>query len=347
MKMNSYERVMAAYNGNEFDCYPAISPTSVVTHELMEKSNAYFPEAHLHPIDTFNLAEAGHKILGFDSISPYFSIHHEAAALGAKINWGDSKGMPQVISKPIKSIDNYHLPKKYIERREFKVFTDIISALSLRYKHKVPIIGKVVGPWTLAYHLFGVDKLILKTILEPEKTAAFINELAKCPILFAKKQFEAGADFVVWADHVTSDLVSPDIYKEFVLPTHKKAVNELTPYGPLILHVCGNLQDRVEPLSQSNMAMLHIDSRNDYKKSMEMNKSNMKLVGFINNPHLLRNGSVLEVHNTTVDLLKQGVTFVAPECAIPFTTSNENLIELTKTLHFFNRDSIARLDMNK
>lgn len=343
INMTPYERVMAAYNGQEFDCFPAISPTSIVTRELMERVNAFFPSAHLNQIDTFNLAEAGYTQLGFDSISPYFSIHLEAEALGCKIDWQDKFGMPQVISKPLKSIENFSLPKNFIENRQFSEFISIISRLNKKYNKRVPIIGKVVGPWTLAYHLFGVDNLILKTILEPEQTKAFIAELSRCPIEFAKRQFEAGADFVVWAEHVTEDLVSPEIYKEFVLPIHQNAVEQLSSYGPLILHVCGNLQDRIPELSKSKMQMLHIDSRNDFKTSSSKVSGSMRLVGFLNNPYLLRKGTVLEVHNETMRLLKEGVTFVAPECAIPFAVSNRNLIELTKTLHSNNRSIIKKI----
>ena len=345
--MNSYQRVMAALKGEPFDCYPALSPTSVVTNQLMSQTNTSFPSAHLNLFDTVALAEAGHKILGFDSIAPYFSIHLEASALGAEIDWNGTGGMPQVLSKPLKTIENYTLPDGYLESKEIQLFVKIIEILHDKYHGTVPLIGKVVGPWTLAYHLFGVENLILKTILDPEETACFIKELSKCSLAFAKMQFEAGADFVVWAEHVTADLVSPDIYSEFVLPIHKNAVKVLKPYGPLMMHVCGNLSDRVGQLSQSGMALLHIDSRNDFKDATSQLQSKMQLVGFINNPHLLRNGSKEEVHHTAVHLLQGGVTFVAPECALPFTVPNSNLIELTKTLHSFTPVKIASLSRDE
>ncbi|MGD1823486.1 MAG: uroporphyrinogen decarboxylase family protein [Pleomorphochaeta sp.] len=341
--MNSYERVFAAFNNQDFDVFPAINPTSVITNELMKKTNSFFPSAHLHPIETYDLALSGHKILGFDSITPYFSIHLEAAALGATIDFSSKKGMPQVIKKPIKNIENYKLPKDFLDKKEFKVFNQIISKLNKSYNKKVPIIGKVIGPWTLAYHLFGVENLIMKTILYPNLIKGFIKELSICPIQFAKQQFESGADFVVWAEHVTSDLVSPEIYREFVLPIHQQAKVELNSYGPMILHVCGCLEDRVEILSETNMDMLHIDSRNNYSKSIDSLQSDMQLVGFINNPHLLRKGSKEDVHSSALSLLKQGVKFVAPECAIPFNVPNSNLIELTKTLHQYNINTLKKI----
>ncbi|MDC7238683.1 MAG: uroporphyrinogen decarboxylase family protein [Sphaerochaetaceae bacterium] len=343
--MNSYERVFAAYNNKDFDSFPALNPTSIITYELMKNNNAFFPSAHLHPIETYDLAVAGHKELGFDSLSPYFSIHLEAAALGAKIDFSFKKGMPQVIEKPIKKIDDFTLPKNFLEKKEYIEFNKIIKKLNQKYNKKVPIIGKVIGPWTLAYHLFGVENLIMQTILNPNVIKNFIKELSYSPINFAKQQFENGADFVVWADHVTCDLVSPQIYEEFVLPIHQQAMAELSHYGPIILHVCGNLEDRIDKLSLSNMDMLHIDSRNDYAQSKNKMIKKMELIGFINNPYLLRKGNPKDIRKETIKLLKQGVKFVAPECAIPFNVPNENLIELTTTLHSYNLNTIEQINI--
>ncbi len=79
-----------------------------------------------------------------------------------------------------------------------------------------------MGPWTLAYHLYGVENLVLDTILEPKKTKELIWDLSQVTKEFAAAQFEAGADIVTWAEHVTRDLVSASIYEEFVLEVHKK-----------------------------------------------------------------------------------------------------------------------------
>ena len=56
-------------------------------------------------------------------------------------------------------------------------------------------------------------------LLEPDKTQKAIEALSALPVAFAKAQFEAGAAAVVWADHMTSDLVSAELYKEMLLPT--------------------------------------------------------------------------------------------------------------------------------
>ena len=86
--MTSKERVFAVINGEDFDVYPALNPTSVATVDAMKISGAFFPEAHTDAKKMEALASVGHNKFGFDSISPYFSILLEASALGAEVDWG-------------------------------------------------------------------------------------------------------------------------------------------------------------------------------------------------------------------------------------------------------------------
>ena len=68
--------------------------TSIVCQELMDQLGVYFPDAHLDPEKMAALAMAGHTVLGFDVVMPLFSVCHEAAAMGCKVNWGGVDIMP-------------------------------------------------------------------------------------------------------------------------------------------------------------------------------------------------------------------------------------------------------------
>lgn len=333
MHMTSKERVFAAINGLDFDVYPAVNPTSVATIDAMKISGAYFPFAHTDPIKMASLACVGRDVFGFDSVAPYFSILLEASALGAEVDWGNIYEMPSVVKKPIKKMEDYEVPKNFLNKREFSGLIKVCSYLKKKYKDEVPVIGKVIGPWSLAYHLYGVENLVLDTILEPEKTADFINILSEIPMAFAKAQFEAGADMILWADHVTSDLVSAEIYRKFIMPIHKKAASELQKYGPVILHTCGNVSDRLMYIADTGFKIFHMDSKNDIEKSVKAAGSNMLITGCINNPVLLAQGNPADVKRAVEENIKQGIKLISPECALPFSVPSDNLIALTQTTH--------------
>lgn len=331
--MTPRERVFAAIEGRPFDMYPAITPTSVATIESMKAVNAFFPEAHTSPYDAVKLAEAGHALLGFDSVMPYYSVHLEAAALGCELNWGTSYSMPVITKSPVKNPDDFSLPANIMSRPEITKMLKTIRLLKSRNSDDTAIIGKVIGPWTLAYNIYGVENLILDTILEPERTKRFIANLAQLPIQFAKAQFEAGANIVTWADHVTADLISPKIYEEFVLPIHKKAAFSLSQYGYIILHVCGNVMDRLDLFRQSGFKIFHLDSRNDIHKALDIVGDEMVLTGSINNPVTLVQGSLSDIRKEVEADLSAGIKLISPECAVPCNVSNQSLKAVAKYAH--------------
>ena len=332
-EMTSTERVMAAINGSPFDVYPAISVTSVATIDGMNQSGAYFPSAHTNGTEMADLAAVGHDEYGFDSAAPYFSIHLEAAALGADVDWSDRFGTPSVRGILLSNLDQLDIPQDFLSRPLPMQLLRALRILHKRYKGEVPVIGKVVGPWTLAYHLRGVENLLLDTILEPQKTSNAIAALAEISVQFAQAQFEAGADIVVWADHVTSDLVSAQIYREIVFPVHCMATRKLAPLGPLILHVCGNVEDRFDLFAQAGFTCFHMDSRNNIPAIVQAAGRRIRLAGCINNPFTLSQGTPGGVQREVEYNMACGISLIAPECAIPTSVPTANLKELVRTAH--------------
>jgi [methyl-Co(III) methanol-specific corrinoid protein]:coenzyme M methyltransferase len=335
IKMNSAERVKAVLEGGEFDVFPAINPTSVATAEAMDLVRAFFPSAHTNAMEMAALAAVGHDVFGFDSVAPYFSVHLEAAALGAKVDWNDAANTPVIVKKPVKRIDDFNIPSNFLHRTEFQRLLKACEILKRKYSGRVPVIGKVVGPWTLAYNLYGVENLVLDTILEPEKTKQLIKELSIVPIDFARAQFDAGADMITWADHVTSDLVSAKIYEEFLLPVHIKAASVLQRGGPVILHICGNVMDRLDCIAKTGFKLFHMDSRNDIAAAVKQAGSSIMITGCINNPVTLGQGTPAMVREEVEANLKNGVSLISPECALPSSVPAENLKCLVTTAHRF------------
>lgn len=327
-RMTSRERVLAVFNRQPYDKIPVISPTSLATVESMRLTGAFFPYAHTSGEKMAALAAAGHDILGFDSVTPYFSVHQEAAALGCEIDWGKVDRLPKIIKSPLLHPEDFSLPVNFLDRKPVKTILQAIKALRKKYGADVAIIGKVIGPWTLAYHLHGTANLLLETIVEPEIVHQFLEKLAQVPVIFAHAQFEAGADILTWADHVTADLISAKMYEEFLLPVHQQCNKQIQKSGPVILHVCGSVTDRLELFCQAGFEAFHLDSRNDISTACNITADRMLLTGNINNPNILLNGSVADVRGAVEAALDEGIRLISPECALPLWVPNHNLMEI-------------------
>jgi MtaA/CmuA family methyltransferase len=323
--MTSRERVLAALKREPVDRTPVCNPTSVATVELMDLVDAYFPQANRQPELMARLAATSYTELGFDSIMPVFTIIQESSALGCKIQWEQKDNWPTVkMKEPIwHSADDIHIPDDFLTHPDTKCVLDAIRILKKEYGDEVAIIGKTMGPWSLAYHCFGVEDFLLMSLDDPDQTRRILDKLKEATVDFGVAQLEAGADAVTLPDHATGDLVSGEYYDRYLRNLHIEFAERIP--IPIILHICGRTIDRMDYIAQTGMAAFHYDSKNDPSESIEIMKERISLVGNINNPETLFSKGPEVVRQEVVRNLEAGVHLVGPECAIPLQTAIGNL----------------------
>jgi MtaA/CmuA family methyltransferase len=333
MKATSYNLIMSAlYNGRKGERPPAGNPTSIVCHGLMDAAKISFPQAHLDANAMADLALAGHEILGFDTVMPEYSVHQEAAALGSQVDWGHRDMMPDAKTSPHQDFSDVHVPENLLEKPSMRVVLDALSILRRQVGGKVAIIGKVMGPWTLSYHMAGVENFLRRVGRRDEGVVnRILRQLMPVTIAFARAQFQAGADIVVLADHATGDLVGPHHYREYLLPIHKELTAQIE--GPLILHVCGNCTDRLDLFAEAGFDAYHFEWQLDAKMTVEKLGHCMSLVGNVNNAETLFSGSPEDVYGQARYAIEAGVNIIGPECAIPLSTPVKNLKAIVSAVH--------------
>lgn len=311
------------FGGRKGDRISVANPTSIVSIELMEKTGIFFPEAHLDPKKMAQLAAGGYEILGFDTIMPEFSVQQEAEALGCVVDWGSPSMMPDAKTHPMKEVEDLQIPENILEKPSMRVVLEALELLRKDYGNYVGIVGKVMGPWTLSYHLAGVQEFLLWTIVDPDKVRAALERLKEVSILFAQAQLQAGADAVVIADHATGDLVSPKTYQDFLLPVHQEMNQRIG--GPTILHLCGNCSDRLRLFVEAGFDAYHFEWQVDAKMAVRIINREMSLIGNISNRGVLFGGTPEDVYKQARYSIEAGVDILAPECAVPLQTPLVNL----------------------
>ncbi len=325
-RMNGRRRFLSALFGGRVDRPSCANPSSSVTFELMKQAEAYFPDVHLDAEKMARLAATAYDVLGYDAIMPLFCGHIESAALGCEVDWGTRDSWPDVTSHPFDEPEAIDIPGDFLDRPSMRAALDAISILRRQYGDKAAIIGKVYGPWNLAYHLHGVQDFLIETILDPDKVRRYLDRLVQVSLLSGKAQIEAGADAILWCDQATGDLVSRATYCSFLLPIHKEVTRTLG--CPLILHTCGNTADRLGDFVEAGFDSFHFDSKVDAKHARQVVGDRMTLIGNVNCPRTLMSGSVDEVRKETEWALEAGVQIVGPECVVSLTTPIENLKEI-------------------
>lgn len=329
MQLSSRSRFMNALLRRGVDRAPVANPNTIVTIDLQEKVGAYFPEAHINPETMARLAAAGRTICGYDVVFPVFGAGtQEAAALGVPVEWGDRNHLPAIAGHIWDHVDDIHIPDDFLSKPTIKTVIDSIKLLRQEFGDEVAIIGKVYGPWSLAYHTFGIEKFLTDTIIDPGKVTEILQRLKQIPIMFGKAQIEAGADALNICDHITRALIGPDAYPKFLLKIHQEMKRELS--CPLILHCCGPTLDRVKYFNESGMECFNFDSTNDLTLMRDTCK--MVLLGNINCPKTLYQGTPKDVRREVFDALDAGVEIIGPECAMPVNGKLLNLIAIREAV---------------
>jgi len=325
MKLNSRNLVMSAMFGGRRGPRPAAgNPTSIACHELMDQVGVSFPAAHLDPNAMAELALAGHELVGFDTVMPEYSVVQEAAAMGAQVDWGDRDRMPDVKDFPNADFSDVVVPADLLEKPACRVVLDALSILRRHVGGRAAVVGKVMGPWTMSYHMAGTQNFLLAVGMgETAKVTRMLRQLMPVTIAFINAQFAAGADIVVLADHATRNLVGPHHYEQLLLPIHQEITAQAG--GPLILHVCGNCSDRLELFARTGVDAYHFEWAIDSREAVQRVGDRISLVGNINNARTLLQGTPEDVYQQARYAIEAGVNIIGPECAIPLSTPLENL----------------------
>jgi len=304
------------------------SATSVVTVDLMAELGFGFPEAHLDPGLMAGLAAAGATVLGFDNVMPLYSVWHESAALGCQVNWGARERMPDCRQAPWKLGGEPPIPRDWLSRPECRVPLQAISLLKKRLGDQFAVMGKVFGPWTLGYHLFGVENFLMATLDDPDAVRRALAALKEVTVAFALAQVEAGADALCLGDHATRDLCGPEAYRDFLLPVHRELVERIP--CPLVLHICGDTADRIGHIRGSGVSCFHFDSKVPAAAARELAGDRLALMGGTSNLSVIRSGSAEAVRADVREKLAARIDIIGPECAVPLDAPYGNMVVLSE-----------------
>jgi len=320
----SKQHFLDATHGKNKPGKPAFGTgTSIACHDLMDKLGVDFPEAHLNAEKMARLAMAGHTELGFDVVMPLFSVCHETAAMGCKVDWRDRDCMPESGPPVFETVNDICIPSDLLTRFGCAVPLKAISLLKKRLGDDAAVCGKVFGPWTQSYHYFGLENFLMMTMEDPDQVRKIMDRLIEVTIQFAQAQIEAGADCILIADHATSDLCSPKAYEEFLIPVHRRLAEAIQ--APTLLHICGDTADRIGMIAQTGLDCFHWDTKlGSPEKAKKLAGDRLALMGGISNYKLLKN-TPEEIAADAAHAAQAGIHIIGPECAVPLTTPLANL----------------------
>jgi [methyl-Co(III) methylamine-specific corrinoid protein]:coenzyme M methyltransferase len=320
------ERLARSLRGKPVDRMPAISVTQTGTVEQMEACGAFWPEANEDAEKMATLAEAGHTVIGFEAVRVPFDITAEAEFFGCNIKAGTKEQQPSVVGHVVKSIDDVGKLKNYdISKGRVGVVCDAIRILAEKYGDELPVMGSMLGPFSLAQHMNG-DDWFMAIMTDEEFGHALMELTTEFNIAYAKKMVENGADTMVIIDPTASAmLIGDEFYLKFVVPAHKKIVEAMHELNvATVLHICGDTTPSLTLMESSGVDAISVDQNVDTATACGM-VDKAVIIGNLDPVSALWKKTPEEIREISKDVLDAGVGLLAPGCGIVSKTPNANL----------------------
>ncbi len=241
--MNSRERVFAALNHQTPDRLPRFEVWIDAMYAELGVSDPYSA-----------YAELGQDAVLMPSQSPAESNAWKNGIDEWGRVWKDGMYLNGVLESAA-DLERFNPPPAYAER-----FFDPQKVVDLRarFPDHCLFFGTHIGPFMNAYLAMGLDRFCLRITSD----AAFIHALLDarttwCLAVFGRA-VELGAEVIVMGDdaaHHGGPMISPRMWREFVLPQHRRIVESLP--VPVIWHSDGNLAKLLPMAVEAGFAGIH------------------------------------------------------------------------------------------
>jgi [methyl-Co(III) methanol-specific corrinoid protein]:coenzyme M methyltransferase len=327
--MTPKERVLKLFAGEAIDRPPCFSGMGNVTTEGLKKFGYKFAALHSDAKLMSDAAASTYKLFGFECGVVPFDLCVEAEALGCEINvYAHLEDIlyPTIKKKLIHNEDEMEIaiPSDFIERGRIPLMKESITHIKADIGGEAPIGTYVLGPFTLAGQIMELNDLLKLSFKKPDKVGKLLDVLADAIILVAKEYEKSGVDYVTVREMgATSDVLSPRVFKNLILPYLQKIFSQLEVNS--VLHICGKTNDIAVSMKESGANAISVDQKNDVAETRKKLGKEALLFGNYDPYNVLVAGTPEKVRETIRKCLDDGVSAVWPGCDIWPTVPPENI----------------------
>jgi len=253
-------------------------------------------------------------------------------AIGGKIKFR-SKGTPDVIETLLKKasdVDDINLDK-IKDDEKVRVLVEITRRLVEKAGKDLPVALTRWGPFTLAGLLYGAENLMRDIYRNPDSVRHILEFTTRLYLKYTELYIENGVDMLLIAEPTASgDMISREHFKEFAVPAFKQVFAALAKKkAAAAIHICGNIEDRLDLLADSGTQFVSVDYKVSLKKAREVFDGKVAFGGNMNPVRVMQQGTAEEVTlacNRSIADAGDGAGFILmPGCDLPPATPTENV----------------------
>jgi uroporphyrinogen decarboxylase len=331
--MTSLERVVAAVRLQQTDRVPVIA--QVFGHAA---TRAGVPlDAYVR--DGQALAHCQLEALKryrYDAVFSVMDVNVETEAAGSVLRYRSNQY--PVIERHALSLDADWNGLSVPDPKRAGRMSEMLKALAIlrsELDDDVLVVGCILGPFTLATQLLGLERTLYLALDDPARLARLMDFATDILIRFGQAQLQAGAHLAVVFDPAASPaVIPPAFFREFELPRLQRLFQALSAAGAAAnwLHVAGPVAPILPYYPKAGVHIANFDYAVSASKAIAQLPTtcldgNLKSLLFVE-------GSAAEVEKEALSLLR---TFrdrrgfiLSSGCEIPPEAKPENVAALVQ-----------------
>ncbi|MDY0290188.1 MAG: uroporphyrinogen decarboxylase family protein [Sphaerochaeta sp.] len=315
--MRGRERVLNIVRGLSVD-YPVAAP--YMGNFAIRAAGKNLSECYQHGQALATAQLTAWDIFQQDVIVVQSDNYYMAEAFGATVEYARN-AMPilhgAVIEHPgdVKKLE----PVNPRTDGRMPVYIEAIARISDKVGDQAAIRGCGTGPFVLAGHLCGIERLLMWMIetdngLEDHSDALhrLFSVGLETLIQFATAQLEAGATIIQLADSLASlAVISPEMFRKYVFPYEQKFFSRMHDVcakhdSVALLHICGNNTKVFKDYVKTGADIIAIDHAADLAKAVDIIENRACIIGNMNPSGTLLFGSPADVTREALACLDTG-----------------------------------------
>lgn len=309
-----------------FPCLPLISKGVI---EVVNNAEAHFE----------NMKNVIAKFPTMIGAMTGMDLTSEAETFGCGVSFSDTEA-PHVTDEIVfdrASAESLQVPN--LETGRGPVFLKAAELAAQNITDR-PTFGGMLGPFSLAGVLMGLERALIATIKDGQTLHIVLEKCTRYAIAYAKAYKQAGANGILIAEP-TAGLLPPKHCDEFSSRYVKELVDAVQDEGFfIVLHNCGNTKKLVNTMVSTGAKGYHFGNAVDMVDVISQIPGDYLVFGNIDPARVLNEGTTEVIKGTTKNLLEKMKPYsnfvLSTGCDLPPEVPIANLESFFEALEEFN-----------
>lgn len=275
----------------------------------------------------------------------FMDLSVEAEAFGAPVQYSDHEN--PTVSAPIagtpEAVEALVVPAAGVRRTAEAVKCAGCCAKNIQE----PVFAGTIGPYTLAGRLADMTEIMIMLYTAPDTAGKLISKSADFITAYIAELKKTGVAGVMIAEPAAG-LISPEMCDEFSSHYIRRICDAVKDDDfMVILHNCGQTEDKVETMLASGADALHVGNAVDIIKILQQTPADIPVMGNLDPVGVFRNMDPAGVYQATADLLNRTAEFpnfvLSSGCDMPVGVPLDNITAYLNALNDYNNKIVQGL----